>query len=379
MDRDGEARGRKILPLGQGECDLAILRIVRDSGYRGPDRHPRPHSGRRRGPAPRQPRRPRLACPPTRRQVAGPSPEAADACPRRREGLRPESRRVPGRRPTHRRRPLIRRRHAWRRAVRLDPLRLPLVPQGRRPGRHGRARPLDRRRLLSPRAPGRVTPLAEAGGFRGLRGDGRRDEGRPGPPGLQARRDREGADSPRGRVGRVVKVPRSDIESTRDLGTLMPEGLADAMTPVERRDLVRFLMDLGRPGGARVTAMAHSPRARSPSSAARSNPALAELATPHQPRPRLRLLRERGGVLREAAGPPLPPTAISRPRRRCVRPLGQPEREGLGRRPLERRGTRLSPLRHLPPSRRYGAQGRLRPPGRARGHFHLLQSTDALV
>jgi putative heme-binding domain-containing protein len=36
MDRDGESKGRKILPLGQGECDLAILRIIRDSGYRGP-------------------------------------------------------------------------------------------------------------------------------------------------------------------------------------------------------------------------------------------------------------------------------------------------------------------------------------------------------
>lgn len=36
MTRDGERRGRKILPLGSGELDLALLKIIRDSGYRGP-------------------------------------------------------------------------------------------------------------------------------------------------------------------------------------------------------------------------------------------------------------------------------------------------------------------------------------------------------
>ncbi len=36
MDRDGEAKGRKILPLGQGECDLSVLQTIVDSGYRGP-------------------------------------------------------------------------------------------------------------------------------------------------------------------------------------------------------------------------------------------------------------------------------------------------------------------------------------------------------
>jgi sugar phosphate isomerase/epimerase len=36
MDRDGERRGRKILPLGQGELDLALLRTIAESGYRGP-------------------------------------------------------------------------------------------------------------------------------------------------------------------------------------------------------------------------------------------------------------------------------------------------------------------------------------------------------
>ncbi len=36
MDDGGDKVGRKILPLGQGEHDLELLRIIRDSGYRGP-------------------------------------------------------------------------------------------------------------------------------------------------------------------------------------------------------------------------------------------------------------------------------------------------------------------------------------------------------
>jgi hypothetical protein len=36
MDRDGERRGRKILPVGQGELDLELLRAIQQSGYRGP-------------------------------------------------------------------------------------------------------------------------------------------------------------------------------------------------------------------------------------------------------------------------------------------------------------------------------------------------------
>lgn len=36
MDRGGDREGRKILQLGQGALDLALLRAVRDSGYTGP-------------------------------------------------------------------------------------------------------------------------------------------------------------------------------------------------------------------------------------------------------------------------------------------------------------------------------------------------------
>ena len=33
--RDGDKTGRKILPLGQGDMDLELLRLIRDSGWRG--------------------------------------------------------------------------------------------------------------------------------------------------------------------------------------------------------------------------------------------------------------------------------------------------------------------------------------------------------
>jgi sugar phosphate isomerase/epimerase len=36
MDREGDRHGRKILPLGQGDLDLALLRTLCASGYRGP-------------------------------------------------------------------------------------------------------------------------------------------------------------------------------------------------------------------------------------------------------------------------------------------------------------------------------------------------------
>jgi len=36
MSRAGDATGNKILPLGQGELDLSLLKTLRDSGWRGP-------------------------------------------------------------------------------------------------------------------------------------------------------------------------------------------------------------------------------------------------------------------------------------------------------------------------------------------------------
>ncbi|MEO6034631.1 MAG: PQQ-binding-like beta-propeller repeat protein [Verrucomicrobiota bacterium] len=36
MTKNGDQLGKKILPLGQGELDLSLLRMIRDSGWRGP-------------------------------------------------------------------------------------------------------------------------------------------------------------------------------------------------------------------------------------------------------------------------------------------------------------------------------------------------------
>lgn len=36
MIKDGEQRGMKILPIGQGDLDLGLLKTIRQSGYRGP-------------------------------------------------------------------------------------------------------------------------------------------------------------------------------------------------------------------------------------------------------------------------------------------------------------------------------------------------------
>ena len=44
--------------------------------------------------------------------------------------------------------------------------------------------------------------------------------------------------------GNILKLAKSAIEERREVGTLMPEGLTEAMTPQERRDLVRFLAGL---------------------------------------------------------------------------------------------------------------------------------------
>ena len=44
--------------------------------------------------------------------------------------------------------------------------------------------------------------------------------------------------------GNMVKLAKPAIEERREVGTLMPEGLAAAMTPQERLDLVRFLAGL---------------------------------------------------------------------------------------------------------------------------------------
>ncbi|HYF00774.1 MAG TPA: hypothetical protein VEJ18_17770, partial [Planctomycetota bacterium] len=47
---------------------------------------------------------------------------------------------------------------------------------------------------------------------------------------------------------RIDRLPRKKIERSKDVGSLMPEGVTQGLTRAELRDLVRFLLELGRPG-----------------------------------------------------------------------------------------------------------------------------------
>jgi putative heme-binding domain-containing protein len=58
-------------------------------------------------------------------------------------------------------------------------------------------------------------------------------------------------------TGAEFRLAKSDIEARREVGTLMPEGLAEAMTAQERRDVVRFLMELGHTAGLAELARPH--------------------------------------------------------------------------------------------------------------------------
>jgi hypothetical protein len=45
-----------------------------------------------------------------------------------------------------------------------------------------------------------------------------------------------------------MTIPVASIKQQKDIGSLMPTGLADSMTHQEFIDLIRFLSELGRPG-----------------------------------------------------------------------------------------------------------------------------------
>jgi len=254
MDPGGDRAGRKILPLGQGSLDLALLKTIRDSGYRGPigllghtqdDAEARLKDnldgldwlvpqldGEAPGPkpVPRTPVAPRAA----------EKPGAADASP------------APG-----------------------DPAAVAALlaeARGRGDARLGAAVFASAKHacLSCHRVAGRggdVGPDLSASGLclkpeevvesilwprlkvkEGFEAvavatrDGRVRQG-------YIQREEAGALLVRDPAsGEVARVDRNEIEATQPVGTLMPEGLLAAMTPEERRDLVRFLIDNGRPG-----------------------------------------------------------------------------------------------------------------------------------
>jgi putative heme-binding domain-containing protein len=58
---------------------------------------------------------------------------------------------------------------------------------------------------------------------------------------------------------KVHRIDKSQIEDRREIGTLMPENLAAALTPEQRRDLIRFLMELGQTEGLASVVHQHAP------------------------------------------------------------------------------------------------------------------------
>jgi putative heme-binding domain-containing protein len=50
-------------------------------------------------------------------------------------------------------------------------------------------------------------------------------------------------------AGKPLHVAKKEIESRQDIGSLMPDGLTAAMSVEQRRDLIRYLLELGRTNG----------------------------------------------------------------------------------------------------------------------------------
>jgi putative heme-binding domain-containing protein len=58
-------------------------------------------------------------------------------------------------------------------------------------------------------------------------------------------------------LGKLHRIAKKDVEERREIGSLMPDGLTAAMTPQERRDLIRYLLDLGKTKG--LEGLSHAP------------------------------------------------------------------------------------------------------------------------
>jgi putative heme-binding domain-containing protein len=58
-------------------------------------------------------------------------------------------------------------------------------------------------------------------------------------------------------VGKLHRISKKEIEERREIGSLMPEGLTAAMTAEQRRDLIRYLLELGKTKG--LDDLSHDP------------------------------------------------------------------------------------------------------------------------
>ena len=263
MDPGGDRHGRKILPLGQGSRDLELLRIDRGQRLSRADRHPWPHHGRRGGAAQGQSRRPRLAGAAARRTSRRAATSTrARPCLRRRPAAESRGRRRPAPLRVPPRHPMT---QPWSPRSSMTLASTAIRSRGagvfaspkfaclscHRVGDQGAMIGPDLsttgtclkpeevvESLLWPR---RQVKEAYAA-YTVATSDGKIRQGYKvaETPTEMVFRDPGSADR--------FQVARSDIEEIRQDGTLMPDGLTAAMSPAERRDLVRFLFDLGRTG-----------------------------------------------------------------------------------------------------------------------------------
>ncbi len=249
MDDGGDKVGRKILPLGQGEHDLELLRIIRDSGYHGPigilghtddDAEARLHDNldgldwllpQLDGKAPGPPPKPRTpVAPRPARKVEVPSKEANEAATlvaaARKEG---DSRRGA--------------------EVFLD-ARFSCSSCHKIGSQGGIVGPdlTTAGACLSPEeiAESVLWPRRKIkDGYEAIAlatDNGKVIQGYP-----QEQNPIEIVIT-EATTGVKQRISRATIEEIRQVGTLMPEGIAATMSPRERRDLVRFLIELGKPG-----------------------------------------------------------------------------------------------------------------------------------
>jgi putative heme-binding domain-containing protein len=58
-------------------------------------------------------------------------------------------------------------------------------------------------------------------------------------------------------AGKTQRVLKKDIEARQEIGSLMPDGLTASMTVAQKRDLIRYLMELGRTKG--LEGLSHEP------------------------------------------------------------------------------------------------------------------------
>ena len=253
MDPGGDRVGRKILPLGQGPLDLEILRMIVRSGYRGPigilghtqdDARLRlmdnldgldwlvPQlEGKRPGPAPR-PRTPVAPRPPAKPAAAAPAnpddPKVASAllADAIAHGDAPRGAAL-----------FASTRFACVSCHRVGEIGGSVGPDLTTVGLCKKPEEIVES-ILSPRR-----TIAE--GFAAVSVatiDGRVRQGYrvPATEGVVVIRDPA--------TGVVERIAADQVDAIRQDGSLMPDGLAQGMTSQERRDLVRFVLDLGRPG-----------------------------------------------------------------------------------------------------------------------------------